>query len=133
MMGIDLSFFSFCWCSCMAFPGCLFLRVGNTMGQRSDVSTVNGKAERNAVDAQTVGLSVWELPWERVCVTLCCLKRVFHRALLYLIYCAVCTLDSASDRWPNTEGDAAPTAALSHSSADTHVTECTQTLVCSAG
>lgn len=37
------------------------------MGQRSDVSTVNGKAERNAVDAQTAGLSVWELPWERVC------------------------------------------------------------------
>lgn len=67
------------------------------------------------------------------CVTLCCLKRVFHRALLYLIYCAVCTLDSASDRWPNAEGDAAPTAASSHSSADTHVTECTQTLVCSAG
>lgn len=38
------------------------------MGQRSDVSTVNGKAERNAVDAQTAGLGVWELPWERVCV-----------------------------------------------------------------
>lgn len=48
----------------MAFPGCLFIRVGNTKGQRSDFSTVNGKAERNVVDAQTVELSVWELPWD---------------------------------------------------------------------
>lgn len=60
------------------------------------------------------------------------LKRIFHWALLYLIYCTVCTLDSASIRWPNTKGDAAPTAASSHSSADTHVIKCTQTLVCIA-
>lgn len=39
-------------------------------GQRGDFSTVNGKAERNAVDAQAAGLSVWERPCEHalVCV-----------------------------------------------------------------
>lgn len=76
--------------------------------------------------AQCVGASMG------ACMTLCFLKRIFHRALLYLIYCTVCTLDSASSRWPNTKGDAAPTAA-SYSSADMHVIKCTQTLVCIAG
>lgn len=39
-------------------------------GQRGDFSTVNGKAERNAVDAQAAGLSVWERPCKHalVCV-----------------------------------------------------------------
>lgn len=38
-----------------------FLNAGNAPGQRADFSTV--KAERNAVDAQTVGLNLWERLW----------------------------------------------------------------------
>lgn len=72
MMGIYpflLSFGAEAWHSLAAS----FLNVGNTLGQGAEFSTVNAKAERNAVDAQIIALNVWERLWTftRVCT---CLK-----------------------------------------------------------
>lgn len=64
-----------------------FPSVGNTPGQRVDFSTVNVKAERNAVNVQTDGLNVWECPWE--CAQMCAFKSkcIFWGGS---VVCAVC-------------------------------------------
>lgn len=140
MMGIDLSLLSFCQRACMAFPGRLFLRVGNASGSEVRFFHCKWKSRTECCQCPNgrplcVGASMG------ACMTVC-FKVHFPQGfalpnLLCSMHACLCKQQIANRqrsvsqgrRVENTKADVAPTAAWVRSLADTRMTKCTQTLV----